>query len=690
MVDRLRRVPAWAWLAGIVVGSIVFRAWLGSRIQAPFIFTDELQYQENARSLAAGDGLRVREAPYGIVSVLYPLVLAPAYLFFDSLPDAYAAARTINAVVMSLAAVPAYFVARRVLQPGLSLLAALLAVALPSLAYTGTLMSENAFYPAFLLVAWALIRALEEPTVARQLVLLALCGVATLVRVQALACVLAALTAPLLLRAVARKPLRPFLPLFGAVAIGGVVVVAAQLARGASLQSVFGAYSVVGEGSYDLVDAGRFLLWHVAELDLYVGVVPLAAFVLLAARVRALDAPAQAFVAATTALACWTLLVVAAFASRFADAIEERNMFVLAPLLLIGLLVWIDRGAPRPRLLATAAAAVAAVLPALIPYDRFLQLKVRSDTLMIVPLWNVQDSVTLPRLDDVVLAGGLVAGAAFLLVPRRFVLALPALVLAYFALAIHPIHAGPHGMEAASADARFEGIRVAQRDWIDLAAGRDAEVAVVWTGFAHHFTINQNEFFNRTIGPVYTLGGRMPGGFPETAVIVDEATGELRRGDGSVVRADYALTDSSVELDGVPVAADVKLGLTLYRTNGPLISTTSVSGIYNDQWSGPEVLYRRVRCTGGTVTVTLESDPSLFDEPQQVTATSTGRRGNRTVRQVTFTRVSPKEPAHFAVPLLPEQGVCTVLFTISPTKVPGPDDDRELGIHFRAFDYKAP
>ena len=198
--DSLRRVPAWAWLAGIVAGSIVFRAWLGSRMPAPFIFTDELQYQENARSLAAGEGIEVRGEPYGIVSVLYPLVLAPAYALFDSLPDAYAAARTINAVVMSLAAIPAFLLARRVLPTGLSLFAALLAVALPSLAYTGTLMSENAFYPAFLLAAWALVRALEQPTVARQAVLLAACGAAVLVRVQALALLLAALTAPLLLR----------------------------------------------------------------------------------------------------------------------------------------------------------------------------------------------------------------------------------------------------------------------------------------------------------------------------------------------------------------------------------------------------------------------------------------------------------------------------------------------------------
>ena len=267
---------------------------------APFIFTDELQYQENARSLAAGAGIQVREQAYGIVSVLYPLLLAPAYLLFDSLPDAYAAARTINAVVMSLAAIPTYLIARRLLAPGLSLLAALLAVALPSFAYTGTLMSENAFYPAFLLAAWALLRALEEPTLRRQLVLLAACGVVTLVRVQGLAVVLAALTAPLLLRLVARRPLRPWASLYGIVAGGAVLVLGAQLARGASISSLFGAYQVVGEGGYDVVDVLKYLFWHLAELDLYVGVIPFAAFLLLAARIRSLEPAVQAFVAATS------------------------------------------------------------------------------------------------------------------------------------------------------------------------------------------------------------------------------------------------------------------------------------------------------------------------------------------------------------------------------------------------------
>ena len=72
---------------------------------------------------------RPRRATPAAYSVVYPLLISPAYALFDSLPDAYAAAKTINALCMSLAAIPAYLLARRVLAPPLSLVAALLTVA---------------------------------------------------------------------------------------------------------------------------------------------------------------------------------------------------------------------------------------------------------------------------------------------------------------------------------------------------------------------------------------------------------------------------------------------------------------------------------------------------------------------------------------------------------------------------------
>jgi hypothetical protein len=233
-------------------------------------------------------------------------------------------------------------------------------------------------------------------------------------------------------------------------------------------------------------------------------------------------------------------------------------------------------------------------------------------------------------------------------------------------------------MERAAYGALYEGIRTGDRNWIDHAVG-DEEVAVLWTNRTHHFTTQMNEFFSRSVGPVYTLEGAMPGGFPETPVTVDEETGELRRADGSTVEAAWVLTDGSVAVDGEPVKHDSLRGLTLYRVHGPVISTTSVDGVYNDQWSGPEVTYRRVRCRGGTLTVTLESDPSLFDAPQRVSAESGGERVS--------VDVDPHQTKRLAVRLVPEDGVCTARFTIAPTKTP-PADGRELGTHFRAFDYR--
>ena len=90
----------WAWLAGDRRLLVRVRG-PGSRAgwSAPFIMVDELIYSELARSLAAGDGFRVRDVPASGFSLVYPILISPAYALFDSLPDAYAAVKTLNALV---------------------------------------------------------------------------------------------------------------------------------------------------------------------------------------------------------------------------------------------------------------------------------------------------------------------------------------------------------------------------------------------------------------------------------------------------------------------------------------------------------------------------------------------------------------------------------------------------------------
>ncbi|MGH3110565.1 MAG: hypothetical protein ACRDQT_06580, partial [Gaiellaceae bacterium] len=143
----MRRVPPWAWLVGLVLASFALRAWLARDMLGPFIMVDELIYSELGRSLAASGELLVRDVPSPGYGIVYPALISPAYLAFERLTDAYAAVKTLNSLLMSLAAVPAYLLARRVVRPWLALLGAVLAVSIPSLVYTGTVMTENVFYP---------------------------------------------------------------------------------------------------------------------------------------------------------------------------------------------------------------------------------------------------------------------------------------------------------------------------------------------------------------------------------------------------------------------------------------------------------------------------------------------------------------------------------------------------------------
>ncbi len=695
MRDAIRRVPTWAWLAGIVGVSFVLRAALARGMVAPFIMVDELVYAELARGVADGAGFVIRDVPARGYGVVYPLVIAPAYALFESLPRAYQAVKATNALAMSLAAVPAFWIARFVVGRGLALFAAVLAVAIPSLAYTGTVMTENVFYPVFLLAVGALLWALERPTAARQVLLLAALALAYATRSQAVALVLAALTAPLLASALGagsvRRMVRSFAPTY-AVVLGGLVLVGVvQAVRGRPLSDLLGAYAVVGESGYDAGEVLRYLLYHAAELTLYVGVVPVAATVVLVARSRSLDPALRRHLAVTLAVSFWVLLVVAVFASRFASRIQERNMFAVAPLLLVVLLAWVARGAPRPQPLAGIAAGASAALVLAIPFERFINTSAQSDTLMLLPWWSVQDRVGLEWVAELAFALAVVLALVFLVVPARFAIAVPLVVLAYFAVAFYPIWFGEHGLERASAGALFQGIRGVERSWIDdaLAGAPDGAVAVLWTGRADRFTVNQSEFFNRAVGDVYYVDQPTPGGIGETRVTVDPEDGVVRRADGTSVDARWALLDGSVTPDGEVVARDELLGTTLWELDGPLASTTKIEGVYpNDSWSGRQVTYTKRRCDGGTLAVALSSDPSLFPGARQrVTAEVEGADTSGPAATVEFVSDAV---ATLRVPLAADGGSCVVRFTVSPTArpvdvIPGSTDRRELGAHFNGF-----
>jgi Dolichyl-phosphate-mannose-protein mannosyltransferase len=671
-------VPVAAWLTGLVALSILARYGVGRRMVAPWIMVDEVVYSELAKGIASGEGLSIRGAPAGLgYGLVYPALISPAYLL-DSLTAAYAAVKAINAVLISLAAVPAYLLARRVLTPGYALAAALLAISVPSLFYAGTVMTENAFYPIVLAAALALVLALERPSPVRVAAFLAAAGVAYLTRPQAVFLVPAALTAPLLLAWWSRRArtVLDFRWLYGGIAAVAVVVLGAAAARGDGPLALLGAYRAATTQTYSATEIARWLVYHLGELDLYLGIAPFAAFLLLLARARRLEPREQAFLAAATALSTWLLVQVAAFATQPSVLrIEERNMFYAAPLFFVALLLWIRRGAPRPLPALAGAVAVAVALPAFIPYARLIGVSATSDTLALLPLWWVHlQGVALESIWIVVVAGAAAIALLVALVPRPLLPVLPALILVLYGFAAQPVDAR---MRQASVGALFQGITRPERDWVDEAVGRDADVAVLWTAAPDRLTVHENEFFSRSVGDVYYLGEPVPGGLPQTPVSISRADGSI-----SPIAAPYLLTDRSLPIEGRVVAADPRKGLRLYRLDGPARVSGLTEGVYADLWSRPEFVYTGFRCDGGRLLLRLQSDARLFTRPQTVTASVGGR--------VTSTRVSPAaEETTMSIPLAGER--CVVRIGVTPTAVPArvqstSDDTRRLGIRVLSID----
>jgi 4-amino-4-deoxy-L-arabinose transferase-like glycosyltransferase len=697
----VRSVPVWAWLCAVVAFSAGIRFVLARHVVAPWIMVDELIYSELAKSFAAAGHFLVRDQPSSAYGFVYPVLIAPAYRIFASIPAAYDAARAINSLLMSLTAVPVYFLARRVLPQGLALVAAVLALAIPSMAYTGTLMTENAFYPAFVLVALALVLVLEQPTWRRQVLLLAVCAFAFLVRAQAVAFLPAALTAPLLLAWMdgRRRVLREYRVLWGAAVAGFVLVPLVQIARGQPLLSVVGAYEQAGKESYSIGGVLRWLLYHFAELDLYLGVIPFAAMLALVVLSRRLPRKPQAFVAAATTLSVWLVLEVAAFASKnpVPPRVEERNMFYLAPLFLIALLVWIDSGMPRRHVGVAAAAVVAAALPGVLPYwtstgTGLIGVAATADELALSIWWRLQDhTIQADHIATWAVVCSIVAALLFLLVPRRLAALLPVVVAAIFVAVNWTTMDYVHGFRRASVGALFQGITDPQRDWIDRAVGHDANVAVVWTACASkqcpeprsltdEKVVWENEFFSRSVGPVYYVNDRVPGGLPERAAKFDARSGYFTW-HGTRIRAQYALVDKSVEPVGGLVASDVNKGVDVYRLDGPLRQAVWVRGLYPDYWAGPRIQYLRRDCTGGTLAVRLQGDANLFSRPSHVVVRSHGT----VIARTTVAQLAPEQL--FNVPLRARNGECAATFDISPSAVPGGGDDRRLATRVLGLTY---
>ncbi|MBA3329571.1 MAG: glycosyltransferase family 39 protein [Actinobacteria bacterium] len=635
----------------LVAGSTALRAWAGSRVPGPWIMPDEAIYGELGQSLYRSGTLDLLGGPTAFVSLLYP-ALVGLPLSLAGLEDGYVALKALQALVMSLAAVPVYLWGRSLMPCRFALAAAALALAVPGLAYSGLLMSEVLFYPVLVTAAWAMAAVLEHPTLARQALLVAMLAAAAATRLQALVLVPILLTAVLLKLLLDRdlRTARALTPILVTLAGLASAWSAWRLLDGGSWAGLLGIYASVASGSYDVGNAARFSLYHLGDLLLLTGVVPAGALILLATetvRARESSPALRAFVAVAVSLSAWVVVEVGVFASRYVQRLAERNLLGLAPLLFLALMAWIARGAPRPRIW-TSALALLLLLPLLaLPLNELVSEVALPDAFAIVPLYRLAQWRPGIDLELVVAVGGAVLLAAFALLPRRLVGLLPAALAA--ALAGASVAASDEVAQRSRYD--HERLLGGERAWIDAAASGPA--VYLYAGESYWNGVWQQVFWSRRLRAVYTLPGtEVPGPLPQEE-LVSRLDGRLTlRGGRAPDAADYAVASASHTFVGTPVARiqqrDLdQAGLVLWRLRKPMRLSSVVTGVRPDGDMYEPARLRAYDCGGGELRLTLIAKSSTRVEL---------RRDGALLRTLAFRSPSdfwigtvpgpPRDPAH--------------------------------------------
>ena len=564
-------------LPAIFLASCAFQLVQGRAHVTTTIFDDELLYSKLAQSIAAGHGLTIRSAHYVFPAPVASLLQAPAWLF-GSMPEGYATAKVLNAVLMSAAVFPAYALARRMLRPSFALVVAAATVATPAMVYHAYLMSEAAAYPIFLGAVYVIVRALEEPSRRLAVAVPLVCAIAVATRVQFVVLPLAYVVAVFVCN---RRRVH-------AVSIAGltVVAIAALLVPGSA-----GSYGAATGYHYA---GGDVLHWALRNLSLVpyslgLAVVPGA---LLGvgyglARPRVSAERAFAIVAATT-----TALFVAQAALVSANEAHrplERYLFYVTPLVFVAFFAYAERGAPRR----TAYIGVAA----------FVSLPLSQVSLpgMTGTAGFFFDSVTESAYARTAYDLGLAdAALLFSLLPIALAAVAAALPIRRAAAAIAVATAAIAlqlwiGNAVASTDHlatrwAYRTFATTPADWLDRLHARAARQLVLPDSTGFYGT--QLETWNRSVNGLVVLQTPAPDAFARSVARVrPDGTLEI---DGRPARRQLLVVNDSgsqLGLEGTIVARP-RPELVAYRIPGAAHVRWLAAGVFPDRWSGAHVRYQ--------------------------------------------------------------------------------------------------
>ena len=225
-------------------------------------------------------------------------------------------------------------------------------------------------------------------------------------------------------------------------------------------------------------------------------------------------------------------------------------MFYVEPLLLLALVIWLDKGLPRPPRLTAAAVVAPAALLLSLPFERLFNLSLLADTPGLIPLIEGRGP---PGGGDRRREGPARArrsrqpGLFFALVPRRW-----GVVLAPIGIALFLVFSSVTVLRAWAGQSRATHASQGTNDlsWIDKTIGPDADAAFLLTPdfLADPHPLWQSEFWNRSVRRVFLLDASDPNGYPAIPTTLNRA-GRLVTAPGTR-QPKYVVTAPGVNIDG--------------------------------------------------------------------------------------------------------------------------------------------
>jgi hypothetical protein len=493
--------PAHLVLASIVVVSVVARVIASFPRAMPRYLPDEFLYSELARSIGRGDGVSILGQPTSFPALLEPLLTAPLWMG-ESTETSIHLTQAYHSLVMALAAIPVYLLARRLdLSTAAALACAAATVVAPGLLYTSYVTADAIAYLLALVAVLTAVRVLARPTLAAQAWFLLAVGLATFARLQYAVLIPAFIGAALVVeRGNILRAARRF------VLVAGVVVAACVPA--AVLGSrILGRYEAVTEFGVS-GSTGHWVVSTTALLAVVAGaaLVPGAvAWMVTSLGGRGADRARTGF-AAFVGIMLLGLVIASAVMSvdTGSDRFLERYLISAFPLVAIAFCCWADDGRPG-RFVAIGVAVLVIVAAARVPVSGQLVGQGSADSPTLLAVSRLAGIVGLAEAS--MLAALVVSACGLLAIAAAMSRRVPASALMGGTLALFALVAvGAHVADVRAAERTHRVTFAGESAWIE--AEHPGDVLLVQTAGGSPYLPMLTALANPSIRGAVPLGRR--------------------------------------------------------------------------------------------------------------------------------------------------------------------------------------